>query len=103
MALNDSYIDYIVEKLEPLGTISTKRMFGGCGIFCDGRMMCKISPSEIVSLKANDDSAKIFRNAGMAKSGKMNYYELSPDQLEDDIVFLDFARLAQAAAVASGI
>lgn len=100
MALNQNYVDYIVEKLEPLGPITTKRMFGGCGIFCDGRMMCKISPAEVVALKANNHSAEVYRQAGMSKSGKMNYYELSADQLEDELVFLAFARLAVAAAAA---
>lgn len=98
MALDEAFITLIAERLEPLGTISTKRMFGGCGIFCDGKMFCKISPSQTVSLKADEETAQIYTNAGMRKSGTMNYYELSAEQLENDEVFLEFARLAQHAS-----
>lgn len=98
MALDEAFITFIAERLEPLGTISTKRMFGGCGIFCDGKMFCKISPSQTVSLKADEEIAQIYTNAGMRKSGKMNYYELSAEQLENDEMFLEFARKAQHAS-----
>ena len=98
MALDDAFITCITERLKPLGTISTKRMFGGCGIFCDGKMFCKISPSQTVSLKADEETARMYAEAGMRKSGKMNYYELSAEQLENDKVFLEFAQRAQHAS-----
>lgn len=98
MALDEAFIAYIAERLKPLGTISSKRMFGGCGIFCDRKMFCKISPSQTVSLKADEETARIYAEAGMRKSGKMNYYELSAEQLENEEVFLELARQAQYAS-----
>lgn len=98
MALEEAFIAYLAERLEPLGKITSKRMFGGCGIFCDGQMICKISPSSTVSLKADKESAQTFQKAGMRKSGKMNYYELSPEQLEDEEMFLSLAGLALKSA-----
>ena len=98
MGLDEAFITYVVERLKPLGTISAKRVFGCCGIFCDGKMFCKISPSQTVSLKADEEAARIYAEAGMRKSGKMNYYELSAEQMENDEVLLEFGRMAQRAS-----
>ncbi len=39
MAKDEAYIEYLHELLEPLGKISTKKMFGGRGVYCNGVIM----------------------------------------------------------------
>jgi DNA transformation protein and related proteins len=39
MTRNDSeFASFVVECLQPLGPVSARRMFGGCGIYLHGTM-----------------------------------------------------------------
>ncbi len=99
MAVDPDFVSEIVERLEPLGSINSKRMFGGVGIFVDGKMFVKISPSSVLSFKADRMNEGKFLEIGMKKSGKMPYYEATAEQLEDAEQFLSTARLARDAAL----
>ena len=35
----DDFVRYLRERLAALGTITTRRMFGAVGVFCDGLMI----------------------------------------------------------------
>ena len=98
MTVNIEYITEILTRLSPLGTVTFRRMFGGTGIFIEGNMFAKISPSNILSFKADEHNKSIFIKTGMNKSGKMPYYEVTAEQIEDSGKLLAAARLACEAA-----
>ena len=99
MAIDQGFLDDIIERLSPLGTITSKAMFGGAGVFVDGRMFVKISPSGVIAFKADDRNKATFLNAGMKKSGKMPYYDATAEQIEDNDAFMAAAKLARDAAL----
>jgi DNA transformation protein len=78
----------LVDDLQPLGAVVTKRMFGGFGVFLDGTMFALVDPSGGVFLRGDDTTAGEFASAGSAKHGRMPYWEMpdtvrsNADQLE---------------------
>lgn len=89
MKYDEATITDLVNRLSPLGNISTKRMFGGIGFFHDAKMFAMIG-EDLFRLKVNDTNRKDYeeRDLGPFISGKkgrtMPYYEVPPDILEND-------------------
>lgn len=90
MVVDADFVADIVDKLSPLGA---------AGLFIDGKMFAKISPSNVVSFKADTENQSKFIEAGMQKSGKMPYYEATAEQMESPEAFLAVAHLARASAL----
>lgn len=99
MAVDKNFVAELLHQMASLGAISSRPMFGGLGIFVDGEMFAKISPSNIIAFKADERSRVKFLELGMKKSGKMLYYEATADQLEDPEALLAVARCAREAAL----
>lgn len=85
--------DYLMQDLlHDLPGITSKRMFGGYGIYQDGIIFAMIGFGKIM-FKVGDSNRQAYEDKGMKqfvythpKSGKitpMPYYELPPDILED--------------------
>lgn len=36
MAIDEGLVDWVIEAMEPVGTITRNRLFGGVAIYCDG-------------------------------------------------------------------
>ncbi len=94
MAVSPEFLDEVLDRLNPLGAITHKAMFGGIGLFIDGNMFAKINPKNVLSFKGNAAALVSFEGWGMEKSGKMPYYEATADQMEDENELLAVARLA---------
>ena len=84
------FVDNLHEVFAPFGTIQTRRMFGGHGIYHDGLMFGLVA-DEVLYLKADRDSSAAFVELGLPafeyeKQGrkiKMSYY-LAPEAVFDD-------------------
>ena len=96
----------IRELFTEFGPVDVRRMFGGVGIFVDGRMIGLVS-RETIYLKADAETIPAFEQEGLApfsyatKSGehKLTSYWRMPERLYDDPDELArWARAAQAAA-----
>src|SRR5215210_7611334 len=96
----------IQELFAEFGPVSVRRMFGGAGIFVDGRMIGLVS-RDAIYLKADAETIPGFEQEGLApfsyatKNGehKLTSYWRMPDRLYDDPEELaHWARGAQAAA-----
>jgi DNA transformation protein len=87
MASSPEYVDYIVDLLNPHYPISTRKMFGGVGIFCEYGMCALITSDDVLHFKADDGNRADYQAAGMTQFQTMPYYEVpgdvldSPDQL----------------------
>jgi DNA transformation protein len=69
-----------VHAVAPLGDISSRKMFGGHGIFEGGKMFALVDSKGLVYLKAGEANLGRFEAAGAAPHGKMPYYQI-PDQI----------------------
>lgn len=104
MPVSDAYLAYIIEQLQLLGAVTTKRMFGGAGIYMRGKMFGLIA-ADVLFLKADDANRADFERAGMEKFKPWNdkpmtmpYYEVPADVLEDRTELAKWARKSVAAA-----
>jgi len=107
MANSDDYIDYLVEQLSPLGSITARKMFGGHGIYCDG-MMFGLIASDAFYIKVDAQTEPQFKAEGLdrfrypKKEGgdiAMSYRESPSAALDDQDILLDWARLGVEAAL----
>jgi DNA transformation protein len=100
----------IEELFQALGPVTIRRMFGGKGIYCDGRIFALEFRGDIL-LKADGESAPDFEAAGSRqwtyegkRSGrpvKMPYWTIPDEALDDPDVMAEWARRAYAAALRS--
>ncbi len=97
----------IQELFAEFGPVSVRRMFGGAGIFVDGRMIALVS-RDVIFLKADAETIPAFEREGLApfsyatRNGehKLTSYWRMPDRLYDDSEELArWARAAHAAAL----
>ncbi|HLM46258.1 MAG TPA: TfoX/Sxy family protein [Myxococcaceae bacterium] len=108
MARMDSYVEYTLELLEPLGPVRARAMFGGWGLYQGGRMFGLIAEDRLY-LKTDDTTRAAFEAAGgepfiydSGKGGKpvtMSYWTPPPDAADDAHALLPWARRAVEAAL----
>jgi len=92
----------IQELFAEFGPVSVRRMFGGAGVFVDGRMIGLVS-RDAIYLKADAETIPAFEQEGLApfsyatKNGehKLTSYWRMPERLYDDPE--ELARWARAA------
>lgn len=88
MAINEEYLQFVLDQLSEFGEVEIKRMFGGVGLFKKGLMFGKIG-GDTFRLKVDESNQKEFEEKGMkpfysAKKKKgMPYWEVPQDVLED--------------------
>lgn len=103
MAVSDSYREYVIELLEPLASVSTRKMFGELGVYANG-LFVALAADDVLYLKVSDDSRPDYEAAGMGPfrpfegATPMQYYEVPADVLEDQELL--GAWLAKAIAAA---
>lgn len=76
--------ELLVDELAPLGEVTSKKMFGGVGVFGDDIMFVIIDSTGRVFLRANDDTSSRFEDAGGEKHGRMPYYSVPDAVLADE-------------------
>jgi DNA transformation protein len=97
------------EVFELFGRVSARRMFGGHGIFHEGRMFGLVS-GERLYLKTDEEGRAKFETKGLApfeymRSGKLtptSYVEAPPEIYEDREEAARWARLAWEAVLRKG-
>ena len=95
--------DAIRDLFEPLGLVDTRRMFGGHGIYLNGRIFALEIGGEIF-IKAGEGIADRFRAAGSrpftyARNGKtatMGYWTLPESAVDDPEEAARWARISLA-------
>lgn len=96
----------IEEMFETLGPVSIRRMFGGKGVYVDGRILALEVDGEIL-LKADDISAPEFEAAesrqwaydGKGKPVRMPYWSVPEEAFDDPDEMARWVRLAYEAAL----
>lgn len=104
MSVSKGFTDFVVGQLEGCGAISTKRMFGGVGIYC-GDVFFALIDNDILYLKVDDVNRPDFVRAGSAPfrpygddRETMQYYAVPANVIEDAEELAQWGRKAIAAA-----
>ena len=87
MPVNDGYREYVMERLECVGQVTARDMFGGVGIYFEG-LFCALIAEDVLYFKVDDMNRPDYEAAGMGpfRSGgqTMQFYEVPEDVLEDE-------------------
>ena len=73
----------LVESLADLGDVSSRKMFGGVGIFESGTMFGIVDSSGGVFFRAGAANSQLFEDAGSSRHGKMPYFSVPSSVLDD--------------------
>ena len=104
MPVSQGFTDFVVEQLEGCGVISTKRMFGGVGIYC-GETFFALIDDDILYLKVDDVTRPDFEELGSQPfrpygddRETMQYFSVPVSILEDAAELTKWGRKALEAA-----
>lgn len=112
MVASAAFGAFLREQLAPLGHITTRRMFGKTGLFCDGLMLGMVA-EDTLYFRVDDLTREAFREAAAdpplnyAKGGRtldLSFWRAPERLLDDQDELLAWAREAMGAArrVAAG-
>jgi DNA transformation protein len=91
MAVSESLVALLKEQLEPLGSITLKRMFSGAGVYCDGVIFGLIL-RDVLHFKVDDTNRAAYEAEGMlpfsyearGKTVRLGAYWRVPERLLDE-------------------
>lgn len=102
MPVSDSFLDFILDQLASWGGVSSRKMFGGVGLFREGKIFGLIA-DDVVYLKVDDSNRDEFEAAGSEpfkpfpdKPNTMSYYEVPADILDESGSFVAWAQKSLA-------
>jgi DNA transformation protein and related proteins len=106
MTKGSEFVDFVLERLEPLQGVGVRRMFGGHGIYKDGVMFALIADDQLY-LKVDDGNRPAFEARGLQpftytdkrRPIQMSYYEAPGEGLDDPEILCDWAHGSYAAAL----
>jgi DNA transformation protein len=92
MPVTDSFVEFVLEQLDAVGPLTSKRMFGGVGLYA-GDLFFALIAGDVLYLKADDSTRGLFEAAGARPfqpypdrprgGGTMQYYSVPVAVLED--------------------
>jgi len=103
--MSPGFADYVVDMLSALGDVSTKRMFGGGGVYVNGIMFALIA-DDCLYFTVDDINKCDYETAGSSaftymkndKPYAMSYWLLPEDIMENDELRIEWAVRAWEAA-----
>lgn len=106
----NEYVDYLLELMQPFGIATARPMFGGFGVFKEGRIFA-IIVSDVLYFKTDDVNRHRFETIGLGpftyianeKVMTMSYHRAPDDALENPHVMSEWARDAFEAALRTGV
>jgi len=87
----NEFASYIVDRMQSIGPVNAKAMFGGFGLFFNGIMFGLIADN-VLYLKVDNETESEFRDLGLepftynkkGKEFKMSYFQAPEEAIEDD-------------------
>jgi DNA transformation protein len=102
MSISDEFLQYVLDQLSGWGKVKARKMFGGAGLYRDGKMFGLIA-DDGAYLKVDGSNRKAFERAGslpfkpyLDKPTTMSYFEVPPDVLEDPNELIKWAKRSLA-------
>lgn len=98
MAVSKDFLEYILDQFSNWDYVYSRRMFGGAGLYKDGKMFALIS-DDIVYFKVDDTNREKYIAAGSLpfkpfpnRPTLMSYYDVPPEVLEDPNELIEWAK-----------
>lgn len=91
----------LVDTLQPLGDVRSKRMFGGFGVFADDVMFGLVDSSGQGFLRVGEDTQARYEAADAHAHGRMPYWSIPPSVHSDEELLIEWAREALGVARAA--
>jgi len=101
MAVDEGLVEWVREALEPVGTVTMRKMMGGATLYCDGTIFAIVDDGEIW-FKADAETNTAWDEAGCERftmtfsDGKvdtMNYRRAPADVYDDPDAMRQWAAL----------
>ena len=111
MPKRSEFVDYLVEQLAPLGDVSARGMFGGWGIYSEGRMFALVA-DDTLYIKVDDANRADVEREGLQpfrydRADKtvavMSYYQPPTAALDDREMLCAWARKGIEAAARAAV
>ena len=101
MTVSADFLAYVLDQLAALGEVSSRRMFGGAGLYCEEFFFGLIA-DDTLYLRVDDSNrgdytaraAQPFRPYADRPELSMSYYEAPAEVLEDALTLTEWARLS---------
>ena len=94
MKASPDYLNFVLEKLSPIGDIKSRAMFGGYGIFCEGLMFALIS-EDTLYFKVNETNRDMYKKTQSKPFPHgISYWEVSTDVLEENAELQKWANIS---------
>jgi|SRR5471030_1405126 len=106
MPVSDSFVSFVLEQLDPVGPLTSRRMFGGVGLWT-GDLFFALLSRDVLYLKTGESNRAALEAAGARPfqprpgKGKMKYYSVPAAILEDSDQLIAWAKESIAIARAS--
>jgi DNA transformation protein len=106
MAVSNNYLQFVLDQLAALGDVSTRRMFGAVGLYCDEHFFAIID-NDTLYFKVDEATRPDYEARGMGAfrpyadrpEVSMTYFEVPADALEDPGELIQWARRSVAVAM----
>jgi DNA transformation protein len=101
MSIDEGLLAWVTEALEPLGSVTMRRMMGGATLYLDGTVFAILDEGEIW-FKADSETDAVWDEAGCdrftvtmgdGRTGSMNYRRGPLDVYDDPEAMQRWARL----------
>lgn len=97
MSVSKGFLDFILDQLSKWGNVSARRMFGGAGLYRDGKMFALIA-DDVVYLKVDDTNRDKFIQRGASplkpfpnRPTVLSFYEVPEDIVESPGELIEWA------------
>lgn len=91
MAASKEFLAFLTDQLAPLGHITTRRMFSGAGVYCDG-VIFSLVLRDVVHFRVDDGNRHAYEAEGLqpfsyqakGRTVQIGSYWRVPERLFDD-------------------
>ena len=97
MTVSNDFLEYILDQLSAWGKVTARIMFGGAGLYRDGKMFGLVADN-VAYLKVDETNKDKFLAAGSSpfkpypnKPTTMSYFEIPIDILENSEKLIEWA------------
>jgi DNA transformation protein len=110
MSVGTAFLQYVLEQLARTGHVTSRRMFGAVGLYCDDRFFGLID-DDTLFFKVDDSTRADYVSRGMKPFSpyknkpdvSMSYFTVPADVLDDPEDLVQWARRSVAIAVPRAI
>lgn len=86
--------DCLMEKMGNIEGSTSKRMFGGAGIFIDGKMFAMVTGHGHFAMKTDAETAEKYEGMGAERFMRMPYHLIPEDIMNDKQAFMNWVEEA---------